>query len=144
MVSRSSGSSASSPSPPWSTASRSTWADLGPRPTLPCARCGVSEDRSYPADVLREFAFQAFRRAGVPEDDAAIVSDNLIEANLRGVDTHGVTRLLEPYVHRLLAGGINPRPAVRVAADSPATLIVDGDNGLGAVAGTRAMDWCIQ
>jgi LDH2 family malate/lactate/ureidoglycolate dehydrogenase len=104
----------------------------------------VPEDRTYPADVLREFALQAFRRAGVPEDDAALASDALIEANLRGVDTHGVTRLLEPYVRRLLAGGINPRPAVRVAAESPATLIVDGDNGLGAVAGARAMEWCIE
>jgi len=104
----------------------------------------VLDDRTYPADVLREFAFQAFRRVGVPEDDAALVTDSLIEANLRGIDTHGVTRLLEPYLHRLRAGGINPRPAVRVAAESPSTLIVDADNGLGAVAGVRAMEWCIE
>jgi LDH2 family malate/lactate/ureidoglycolate dehydrogenase len=104
----------------------------------------MPEERTYPVDVLREFAMQAFRRAGVPDDDAALVTDNLIEASLRGVDSHGISRLLEPYVHRLLAGGINPRPAVRVAAESPSTLIVDGDNGLGAVAGARAMAWCVE
>ena len=104
----------------------------------------MPDARTYPADVLREFSMHAFRRVGVPDEDAAIVSDNLVEANLRGVDSHGVGRLLEPYVHRIQGGGINPRPVVRLAADSPAAVIVDGDNGLGAVAGTRAVEWAVE
>ncbi len=104
----------------------------------------MSENRTYPADVLREFAVQALRRVGVPQDDAVVVADNLLEASLRGVDSHGVSRLLEPYVHRLKAGGINPRPTVRVAAESPAAVILDGDNGLGAVAGSRALELGIE
>ncbi len=104
----------------------------------------MPDDRLYPSDVLREFTEQAFQRVGVPAEDAALVADSLLEANLRGVDSHGVGRLLVPYIHRLRAGGINPRPAVRLVAESPATLLVDADNGLGAVAATKAMQWGIE
>ena len=46
----------------------------------------------YPVDQLRPFTLCAFGTVGVPDEDAVIVADNLIEANLRGVDTHGITR----------------------------------------------------
>jgi LDH2 family malate/lactate/ureidoglycolate dehydrogenase len=95
--------------------------------------------RVYPVQTLREFTLTAFQRVGVPEEDAHLVADNLIESNLRGVDTHGITRLLPIYIKRLQQGVVNPRPNVRIVKDSPSVLLVDGDNGLGAVVGTRTM-----
>ena len=44
---------------------------------------------------LLEFARECFRRIGVPEEDAGIIADHLVLANLRGVDSHGVIRI--PY-----------------------------------------------
>src|SRR5215216_6691249 len=93
----------------------------------------------YPVKRLRAFTLEAFMKVGVPEDHARIVTDNLIESNLRGVDTHGITRLLPIYIKRLREGVVNPRPEIRIVSDSPGAFLVDGDNGLGAVVGTWAM-----
>jgi len=54
----------------------------------------------------------------------------MVEADLRGSDTHGVIRL-PLYLRRLKAGGVNPRPNIRIAREKPATALVDGDNGMG-------------
>jgi LDH2 family malate/lactate/ureidoglycolate dehydrogenase len=61
-----------------------------------------------------------------------------VQANLRGVDSHGVARV-GIYVRRLKMGLVNPRPNVEVAQESAATLLVDGDNGMGQVVGVRAL-----
>jgi LDH2 family malate/lactate/ureidoglycolate dehydrogenase len=54
----------------------------------------------------------------------------MVEADLRGSDTHGVIRL-PLYLRRLKAGGVNPRPNIRIVQEKPATALVDGDNGMG-------------
>ncbi|HEY8476249.1 MAG TPA: Ldh family oxidoreductase, partial [Chloroflexota bacterium] len=92
---------------------------------------------------LAEWTRRVLEREGVPAEDAALVGRCLVHANLRGVDTHGVTRL-PIYVKRLRLGLVNPRPEVRVVAEAPAGAVVDGDNGLGMVVGTRAMEEAIR
>ena len=98
----------------------------------------------YPVEELRAFTLRAFTTVGVPEEDARIVTDNLVEANLRGVDTHGITRLLAIYVKRLKVGIVKARPTITIVSDSPSAIVVDGDNGLGAVVGTFAMREAIR
>jgi len=105
---------------------------------------GDDQGTLYPVEVLREFTQQAFVKAGVPDDDAAVVTDNLIEANLRGVDTHGITRLLAIYIKRLRAGIVNAHPNITIASESSSAILVDGDNGLGAVVATWAMQEAIR
>ncbi len=102
------------------------------------------EGTLYPVDQLRAFTIRAFTTAGVPQEDAAIVTDNLIEANLRGVDTHGITRVLAIYIKRLQVGIMNPRPKLEIVSEAPSSIVVDGDNGLGAVVGTFAMREAIR
>ena len=55
---------------------------------------GVDEGIFFPVKKLREWSEQVFRKAGVPHDDSILLADSLITANLRGVDTHGITRML--------------------------------------------------
>jgi LDH2 family malate/lactate/ureidoglycolate dehydrogenase len=74
----------------------------------------------------------------VPED-ASIVADGLVQSNLRGVDSHGVMRV-GIYAKRLKMGLVNPRPEVKIVRESAATLLVDGDNGMGQVVGVRALE----
>jgi LDH2 family malate/lactate/ureidoglycolate dehydrogenase len=62
--------------------------------------------------------------------DAAQVAELMVQADLRGSDTHGVIRL-PLYVRRLKAGGINKQPNIRVIQDRPSAALVDGDNGMG-------------
>jgi L-2-hydroxycarboxylate dehydrogenase (NAD+) len=82
------------------------------------------------AEPLRQFVTRAFEAAGLPAGDAGAVADLMVQADLRGSDTHGVIRL-PLYVRRIRAGGINPRPNIRVASDRSAAALVDGDNGMG-------------
>lgn len=98
----------------------------------------------YPVEQLRAFTHRAFTTVGVPDDDAATVTDNLIEANLRGVDSHGITRLLAIYVKRLKVGIVNPTPKIEVVSEAPSSILVDGDNGLGAVVAAYAMREAIK
>ena len=79
----------------------------------------------------------------MPDDDAVPIIDNLVEADLRGVDSHGVVRL-PIYVERLAAGATNPRPHVRRLRETPTTAVVDGDNGMGQLVGMQAMATAID
>jgi LDH2 family malate/lactate/ureidoglycolate dehydrogenase len=80
---------------------------------------------------------------GIPESDAKIVSDCLVEANLMGLDTHGVIRL-KPYMDRIKAGGNNPIPNIRIVKDNVCTALIDADNALGPVGGKQAMELAIE
>src|SRR6201991_2159242 len=82
------------------------------------------------AAALTAFIKRAFEAAGLPAGDADILAGLMVEADLRGSDTHGVIRL-PLYLRRLKAGGVNPRPNIRIVQEKPATALVDGDNGMG-------------
>src|SRR5215470_16842072 len=82
------------------------------------------------AAPLEVFVKRAFEAAGLPSSDAEVLAGLMVEADLRGSDTHGVIRL-PLYLRRLKAGGVNPRPNIRIVQERPATALVDGDNGMG-------------
>lgn len=96
-----------------------------------------------PVQQLTEFARACLEWADMPPDDAAIGAENLVRADLRGIETHGVNRLAG-YVRGLKAGRLNPRPELRILHESPATLLVDADGGLGVVTSARVMDMCLD
>jgi LDH2 family malate/lactate/ureidoglycolate dehydrogenase len=102
----------------------------------------VSESARYRADDLRKFSCAALQALEVPPLDAEEVSECLVAADLRGVDSHGVVRL-PIYAGRILQGAVNPRPITRVVQQRGNSALVDGDNGLGPVVGARAMEKAI-
>lgn len=83
-----------------------------------------------PPGVLAAFTRRALEASGLPAADAEQVAELMLQADLRGSDTHGVIRL-PVYVRRLKAGGIRTRPDIRVVRERPASALVDGDNGMG-------------
>lgn len=99
--------------------------------------------RRVKVEVLKGFVTEVLRAAGVPEANAAIAAEVLIKADLRGVDSHGIARL-DIYVKRIRQGLIDGKAEPRVIREMPAAATVDGQNGLGQVAGTKAMDLCIK
>lgn len=95
------------------------------------------------ADVLRGFLTQVFAGAGIPPADAALVSDSLIEADLRGVHSHGVL-MVPGYAANLRAGRVNPQPKIEVIRETAAAVLMDGDNGMGQVVAKQAMTRAIE
>jgi LDH2 family malate/lactate/ureidoglycolate dehydrogenase len=96
-----------------------------------------------PADRLAAFISRAFVAAGLPPQDAEIVAGLMAEADLRGSDTHGVIRL-PIYLRRIRAGGINPKPDIRVLSDRASAALIDGDNGMGHLVMRRAAHLAID
>ena len=94
------------------------------------------------AGDLRNFVAKALVSQGVPDDDAGKVAELMVEADLFGYDTHGVFRLRQ-YLARLRGGGCNPRAQIRIAHETAATAVIDGDNGLGHLAMSTARDLAI-
>jgi LDH2 family malate/lactate/ureidoglycolate dehydrogenase len=92
---------------------------------------------------LKRFCVAVLDKVGVPRDHAVPIIDNLVEADLRGVDSHGVVRL-PIYTQRLAARVINPRPDVKIVRQTRTSAVVDGDNGMGQWVGMRAMKVAID
>ncbi|UUZ76930.1 Ldh family oxidoreductase [Polaromonas sp. P1(28)-13] len=96
-----------------------------------------------PVVQLQAFVIAIFVAAGLSEADARTMADSLVEADLRGTHSHGVIRL--PFlVDRLLQGGANRQPDIRVVKEAPGTALLDGDRALGAITATRAMELAIE
>ena len=100
-------------------------------------------DIRIPAERLSAFIARAFIAAGLPAPDAERLAGLMVEADLRGSDTHGVIRL-PLYVRRIRAGGVNARPNIRVVSDRASTALIDGDNGMGHLVMRRAAELAIE
>lgn len=94
-------------------------------------------------EQAKAFCTEAFKAVGVPESDGRIVAENLVEAELRGHASHGLSRM-KFYMAKLVGGGFNPKPNIKIVKDRPSMLLMDSDYSLGAVAGTQAMNLCIE
>jgi L-2-hydroxycarboxylate dehydrogenase (NAD+) len=99
---------------------------------------------TFPVDALKDYVIRFFKAMSVPEIDARIAADVLVSADLRGVSSHGVIRLHSYYGNRLKNGLIDPSSPIKTLKESPATLALDGGNGLGQVVAYRAMSRCIE
>jgi ureidoglycolate dehydrogenase (NAD+) len=88
---------------------------------------------------LRRFVREIFARAGMSDAHAATVADVVVWANLRGVESHGVTRVPR-YLDWIGAGVVNPRPDIKVVTETAASVLIDADRAAGPVAMTAAME----
>ncbi len=93
--------------------------------------------------AIRAFLIDAFLACGLPDADAETAARAMLEADLTGSDAHGVFRLAG-YVRQLRRGVFNPRAKITVLERSPATALIDGDQGLGHVVMTYAANLAIE
>jgi len=95
------------------------------------------------ADDLRTLAIGVLTTSGLSDEHAEIVADAFIWANLRGVDSHGVSRLPR-YVELFEKGEANPKPNIKVSRVRDAAILVEADQAPGPVALTYAMREAIE
>jgi LDH2 family malate/lactate/ureidoglycolate dehydrogenase len=92
---------------------------------------------------LAEFAAAVYQAVGVPEDDARLAADTLVQADLWGHQSHGVMRL-SWYVARLRAGVMHPVTEPELVVDAGALAVIDGHDGIGQVIAARAADEAVR
>jgi hydroxycarboxylate dehydrogenase B len=95
------------------------------------------------AGELTAQAATVFIATGCSAEDAQLVASNLVEANLRGHDSHGIG-MLPRYVDAVLEGGLDPRARTATLLDSGALLRLDGQRGYGQVVGLQAINMACE
>ena len=92
-----------------------------------------------PEAAMRATVEDLFKVAGLSENHARQATDVLMWADLRGIDSHGVSNMMSYYLAGLKGGSINATPVSATTHEAPATATIDSDRGLGLVAGPDAM-----
>jgi L-2-hydroxycarboxylate dehydrogenase (NAD+) len=95
------------------------------------------------ADTLKSFCSEALERLGVSHEDAEITAKVLVEADLRGIDSHGVARMSR-YVSGIKQGMMRPKASPKVVHETPVTATIDAGAGLGQPVSYRAMQLAIR
>lgn len=99
--------------------------------------------RTFQPQALRDFCRDLLTSVGTPVAHARLVSHSLVEANLRGVDSHGI-QMLMMYITQQRAGGMDVANSGRVQSRSGACLLYNGQNGLGQVVASRCVEHAIR
>lgn len=97
-----------------------------------------------PWKMVDDFMTAVFVKLGIPEDEARLCSDVLLESDRRGIESHGCNRFKPIYVDRIRAGILNPITEIEVIKETPTTVVIDAHDGMGMVASKKAMDICIK
>ncbi len=100
-------------------------------------------DVTLSAETLHDFLRRAYEALGLPPGDAARCASQTVDAELRGVRSHGCVRFAV-FADRLRGGTANPRPNVTTVTDLPAFSLLDGDLGMSAVVAARAMEAAME
>ena len=95
------------------------------------------------SDHLRKVGLELLQAAGVGLQEAGLVAENLVAAELRGVPTHGIN-LLPAILERIAAGQMEVPTELKVIADEQAVTHIDGGNGFGQTAAAEGMRRCIE
>ena len=97
----------------------------------------------FSADALRNFCRDVLAASGVDADCALTVANSLVDAELTGISTHGVSRMAI-YMERMEKGVMSRGSNVKIVKESPSAVVIDGGNTLGAVTAKLAMETCIR
>ena len=94
--------------------------------------------------AVRRTVTQIFEKLGLTPEDAAAGADVLTMADVRGVETHGVSNMLRLYVRDYKAAKLNAKPGWNIVRQTPGTAVIDAEKRLGIVVGPRAMQLAID
>jgi LDH2 family malate/lactate/ureidoglycolate dehydrogenase len=106
--------------------------------------CEMDEGIYVPWKLIGDFMVAAFKKVGLPEEDAKICAEILMESDRRGIESHGVNRFKPIYMDRIKEGILNPVTDMEIVRETPTTAVVDGHNGMGMVVSYRSMKLAIE
>jgi len=103
------------------------------------------ETRPYVSwDLINSFMIDVFKAYGVPEEDAKICADVLLESDRRGIESHGCNRFKPIYLDRIKNGTLLPVTNCEIVKETPTTVVMDAHNGMGMVASHKMMEMLIE
>ena len=91
-------------------------------------------------ELINNFMIDVFKAYGVPEADAVICADVLLESDRRGIESHGCNRFKPIYLDRIKNGTLLPVTNIEIVKETPTTVVMDAHNGMGMVASHKMME----
>ncbi|MCQ2530233.1 MAG: Ldh family oxidoreductase [Lachnospiraceae bacterium] len=105
----------------------------------------VLETRPYVSwELMNNFMIDVFVKYGVPEADAKICADVLLESDRRGIESHGCNRFKPIYLDRIKNGTLKPVTEIEIVKETPTTVVMDAHDGMGMVASHKMMEMLIE
>lgn len=105
----------------------------------------ITENRPFVSwELMNSFMIDAFKGYGVPEDDAKICADVLLESDRRGIESHGCNRFKPIYIDRIKKGTLLPVTKMEILKETPTTVVMDAHDGMGMVASYHMMEKLIK
>ncbi|MCR5322448.1 MAG: Ldh family oxidoreductase [Lachnospiraceae bacterium] len=105
----------------------------------------MEETRPFvPWEMMNSFMIDVFVKYGVPKEDAEICADVLLESDRRGIESHGCNRFKPIYLDRIKNGTLLPVTKTDIVKETPTTVVMDANNGMGMVASHRMMKMLIE
>jgi LDH2 family malate/lactate/ureidoglycolate dehydrogenase len=103
----------------------------------------AGETRRFDSGLLRLQVSAILSAWGMPSEDVALVADAIIETDLRGIDSHGVS-MLPLYAQMRAQGKLNPKARPRIVRETATIAVIDADAGLGHAVSRKAMDLAVD
>lgn len=97
-----------------------------------------------PWKMVNDFMIDVFEKYGVPREDAKICADVLLESDRRGIESHGCNRFKPIYLDRIKNGTLLPVTKIDIVKETPTTIVMDANNGMGMVASYKMMEMLIE
>ena len=97
----------------------------------------------YTHQYLKDFTHAVFTKMGCNDEDAGIITDVFLAAELRGLSSHGMIRIKD-YFQLWQAHRINVKPEIRIVHETPSTAVVAADGAIGMVASVKSMEIAIK
>ncbi len=105
----------------------------------------MTENRPFvPWKQMNDFMVDAFMGYGVPEEDAKIVADVLLESDRRGIESHGCNRFKPIYIDRIVKGTLLPKTEIEIVKETPTSVVMDAHDGMGMVASHKMMEMLVK
>jgi LDH2 family malate/lactate/ureidoglycolate dehydrogenase len=102
----------------------------------------LKNSKNYIPQDVANFCAMVLEKLNMQAKDAKLVADSLVQANLRGVDSHGVARM-PIYTERLSRELVDPNPQIEIVKETSATALMNGKCGMGQVVAAKAMEIAI-
>lgn len=105
----------------------------------------IKETRPFvPWKEMEHFMIEVFKHYGVPEKDAAICTDVLLESDRRGIESHGCNRFKPIYLDRIKNGTLLPVTKIDIVKETETTVVINANDGMGMVASHKMMEMLIE
>lgn len=94
-------------------------------------------------EALKNFCIAVFQGYGFPEEESRKITDVLLDADLSGIESHGIQRLIR-YHHEITGGLVKTEAKPEIVKETPISAVIEGNDAMGQLLGVQAMETAIE